>query len=63
MKRIEALRQETERRAYLKYCDRGCEPGRDLDDWLAAEQEVLGTPEAAPAEKSARRRKQGAKRR
>lgn len=28
------------RRAYELYCERGCEPGRDMDDWLRAEQEL-----------------------
>ena len=37
----ELLRQEIELRAYYRYCDRGCAPGLDREDWLAAEQEVL----------------------
>lgn len=37
----EALRQEIQARAYYRYCGRGCTPGADVDDWLAAEQEVL----------------------
>jgi hypothetical protein len=28
------------RRAYEIYCDRGCEDGRDMDDWLQAEREL-----------------------
>lgn len=36
-----ALRQEIELRAYYRYCERGCAPGADVDDWLAAEQELL----------------------
>ncbi|MGE5814291.1 MAG: DUF2934 domain-containing protein [Acidobacteriota bacterium] len=28
------------RRAYELYCERGCEPGRDMDDWLRAEEEL-----------------------
>ena len=28
------------RRAYELYCERGCEPGRDMDDWLEAEREL-----------------------
>ena len=35
------LRQEIELRAYYRYCERGCTPGSDREDWLAAEQEVL----------------------
>lgn len=37
----EKLRDEIARRAYFKYCDRGCVPGADIDDWLAAEREVI----------------------
>ena len=29
------------RRAFELYCDRGCQDGRDVDDWLAAERELL----------------------
>jgi DUF2934 family protein len=27
-------------RAYELYCARGCAPGRELEDWLRAEQEL-----------------------
>ena len=37
----EALTREIELRAYHRYCERGCVPGNDLDDWIAAEEEVL----------------------
>ena len=30
------------RRAYDLYLARGCEHGRDVDDWLEAEREVRG---------------------
>ena len=30
------------RRAYEIYCERGRQPGSELDDWLRAEREVLG---------------------
>ena len=33
-------------RAYQLFEDRGREHGRDLDDWLAAENQILGTPAA-----------------
>ena len=48
----ETLRQEIARRAYLRFCDRGCVHGGDTDDWLMAEREVLGEqqlPVEAPA--------------
>lgn len=35
------IRQEIELRAYYRYCERGCAPGGEREDWLAAEQEVL----------------------
>jgi DUF2934 family protein len=28
------------RRAYEIYCERGCADGRDMDDWLQAENEL-----------------------
>ncbi len=31
------------RRAYEIYCERGCQDGRDMDDWLQAEQELRKT--------------------
>jgi Protein of unknown function (DUF2934) len=34
--------EEIARRAYEIYLDRGCENGRDVDDWLAAEKELKG---------------------
>jgi hypothetical protein len=33
---------EIARRAYELYFEGGCLDGRDLDDWLKAEREVLG---------------------
>jgi Protein of unknown function (DUF2934) len=45
----ETLRDEIARRAYTKFCDRGCVHGDDVDDWLAAEREVLAEQEK-PAE-------------
>jgi hypothetical protein len=53
-----ALRDEIELRAYFKYCERGCVAGGDVEDWLAAEREVLAAralaaPEAASAASAA----------
>lgn len=65
----EARRRETELRAYFRYCERGCGPGGELDDWLAAEQEVLAvhstpTPSVTAASAEDRpRRRQGVARR
>jgi HSP20 family molecular chaperone IbpA len=38
---LEKIQQEIARRAYTHYERRGCERGRDLEDWLAAETEVV----------------------
>lgn len=55
----EVRREEIELRAYFKYCERGCESGHDVDDWLAAEREIVAegaaaehadTPETPPEE-------------
>ena len=35
------------RRAFEIFCERGCEHGHDLDDWLQAEREVRGSVETA----------------
>ena len=37
----DAVRREIELRAYRLYCERGCAAGADVDDWVAAEREVL----------------------
>ena len=37
----DVLREEIQLRAYYRYCERGCAPGADVNDWLAAEQEVV----------------------
>ena len=36
-----ANRDDIARRAFELYCDRGRQHGRDLDDWLLAEHELL----------------------
>jgi Protein of unknown function (DUF2934) len=37
----ETTTERIRQRAYQLYIDRGCEPGRDMEDWLAAEQSEL----------------------
>jgi hypothetical protein len=59
-----ALREEIELRAYFKYCERGCVAGGDVEDWLAAEREVLAAralvpPETASATTAAHSRGKG----
>lgn len=52
----EALRQEIQLRAYYRYCERGCAPGADVDDWLTAEREAEAVhAEAAPSGEGVRR--------
>lgn len=38
---------EISRRAYDLYLARGCEPGRDVNDWLEAERELRSTSNLA----------------
>ena len=40
---LETVRQ----RAYELFEMRGCQPGKDVEDWLQAEQEMLFVPEAS----------------
>jgi len=37
------------RRAFEIFCERGCEHGHNLDDWLQAERELRGSVETAVA--------------
>ncbi len=37
----ETTTERIRQRAYQLYLERGCEPGRDVEDWLAAEQAEL----------------------
>lgn len=36
-------------RAFHLYCERGCQDGRDLDDWLQAERELRGAAASTAA--------------
>lgn len=40
----EELQENIRRRAYELYEQRGSEHGRDLDDWIAAEKEIVVRP-------------------
>lgn len=42
---------QVQQRAYDLFAARGFEPGHDLNDWLAAEKEMLGWPAAELVEK------------
>lgn len=48
----ESVEEAIRRRAYALYLERGGAPGRDVDDWLQAEQEL-----PAPHQSSATRAK------
>ena len=56
----QALMQEIARRAYARFCDRGCTHGGDVDDWLEAERDVRESqhseamPDTPPAAKPPR---------
>jgi HSP20 family protein len=41
---LNALFDEIRRRAFSFFEERGAAPGRDLDDWLAAERDILWSP-------------------
>lgn len=40
-------RSDVERRAFELYCQRGCQDGFDVQDWLQAEQEIFGAASSA----------------
>jgi hypothetical protein len=40
----ETDRERVAQRAYELYLKRGASEGQDLDDWLSAEREVIGSP-------------------
>lgn len=52
------IRKAIARRAYEIYCSRGRTGGHELDDWLQAEEEVLGVkhePHSVPTNEGMRR--------
>jgi hypothetical protein len=40
IERKEISREDIARRAYELYTQRGCEPGKDIEDWVRAEKEL-----------------------
>ncbi len=48
-------KEQIEKRAYEFYLARGCEPGMDLEDWLAAERELINENELTEAVRPIRR--------
>lgn len=57
----ETLRQRIAEKAHELYQCRGCCHGRDLDDWLEAEQVILGELRSQAESKATRSRSQGQK--
>jgi hypothetical protein len=48
-------KDEINHRAYALYLLRGCEQGRDVEDWVSAEKELSNESVGAPAPMSASR--------
>ena len=48
-KNTEALQGEIARRAYELYEARGCVDGFDVEDWLQAERDIVGSTQAGKA--------------
>lgn len=44
-----ATENEIARRAFELYCERGCQDGRDVEDWLQAEHELRTTTSSTAA--------------
>ena len=44
IERKEFSREDISHRAYELYTQRGCEPGKDVEDWIRAEQELEAEP-------------------
>jgi hypothetical protein len=49
IERKELSREDIAHRAYELYTQRGREPGKDVEDWIRAEQELGAEPESKPA--------------
>jgi hypothetical protein len=45
----EVSKENIARRAYELYTQRGCEPGKDVEDWVSAEKELAAEPNITPA--------------
>src|SRR5262249_8762804 len=49
---MQAISDKIRRRAHELFLMRGAEPGRELDDWLQAERELMWLPETQLVERS-----------
>ena len=53
IERKEFSREDIAHRAYDLYTQRGCGPGKDVEDWIRAEQELGAEPEIKSAKAKA----------
>jgi len=53
IERKEISREDIARRAYELYTQRGCEAGKDVEDWIRAEQELGAEANITPARSKA----------
>jgi hypothetical protein len=49
IERKELSKEDIAHRAYELYTQRGCEPGKDVEDWIRAEKELGAEPNITPA--------------
>ena len=49
VQRREPSEQEISHLAYALYLQRGCEQGKDVEDWVRAEKELSNEPVGGPA--------------
>ena len=49
IERKEVSKEDIAHRAFELYTQRGCEPGKDVEDWVSAEKELGAEPNIAPA--------------
>lgn len=49
IERNELSKEDIAQRAYQLYITRGCEPGKDVEDWVRAEKELAGEVAVGPA--------------
>ena len=52
LEQVESIREAVNRRAYELFEGGGCCQGRDLEDWLQAEREIVSTPPIELTEKN-----------
>ncbi|MBX7208464.1 MAG: DUF2934 domain-containing protein [Verrucomicrobiaceae bacterium] len=57
MNTLTPVQEQIAQRAYHLYLENGCQHGRDLDHWLAAEKEIGGKFFTPPPPKKAASRK------